>query len=104
MSFEKPKFNKPEKKEVKEKKERKISKAESEQMLGEMDEYTIGLRSMLVEKQQELKILEKNKKANPEQVQSLKSEIRELEEQIFGLTEFSEEGREESTEFFEKEK
>ena len=103
MSFERPKFNKPEQKKSPEKKDRKMSKVESEQMLGEMDEYTKGLNGMLKEKQQELKTLEKNKKANPKQVESLKIEIQELEEQISGLTEFSEEGKEEGAEFTVKE-
>lgn len=99
MSFEKQKFNNPEKQEPKERKRREMTKAESEQILGEMKEYIRGLNGILKEKRQELETLEENKKANPEQVESLKLEIQELEEQIFGLTEFSEEGKEEGAEF-----
>ncbi len=94
MAFEKPQFNKPE-----QLPERKMPKAEAEQMLGEMDEYAKGLRGLLGEKQQELK---KVKKINPERAEELRAEIEELEAQIAGLSEFSQEGKQEGAEFFEK--
>lgn len=101
MPFEKMKFNKPEKKEAK--KERRMSKVESEQMLGEMDEYTQGLKTILAEKQIELKNLNKKPKDNAAKIEALNTEIQELEEQISGLTEFNEEGKEEGAEFTIKE-
>ena len=100
MGIEKPKFNKPEKKEVK---ERKMSKVESGKMLEEMDEYTIGLRALLKEKEILLKNLEKSKVPNSKKAHELKAELQEPQEQISGLTEFSEEGKEGGAEFTIKE-
>ncbi len=94
MSFEGPKFNKPEAQA-----EKRISKVESEQMLLEMDGYVEGLKVMLREKQQELK---NARQANPEKIKELKAEIDELKIQIQGLSEFSQEGKQEGAEFFEK--
>lgn len=104
MGFETPKFNKkPEKIKTPEKKEREMPGPEAEKMLGEMDEYTLGLKTLLAEKQTEFNDLQKSEKSNTQKLEALKLEIQELEEQISGLTEFSEEGKEEGAEFTIKE-
>lgn len=93
MSFEKPKYNKPEKEA-----ERKMPKVELEQLLGDMDNYVVGLRQILNEKQKELK----RAKIDSEKAEKLKAEIKELETEIEGLSEFSQEGKEEGAEVFKR--
>lgn len=75
---------------------------EAEKMLGEMDEYAAGLKTLLEEKQGELKQVQEDPGDNREEIDLLTLEIGELEEQISGLEEFSDEGKEEGAEFFEK--
>jgi len=62
-----------------------MSEAESEKLLGDMEEYQEGIKEAVRDKKAELKqIKDETKKAE------LKSEIAGLEEQIAGLADFEE--------------
>ena len=71
-----------------------MSPEDVEERLQEADEYIEGLRVLVKEKEAELLTLKEAPDVNGEKIERLEAEIQELQEEISGLEEFSEEGKE----------